>query len=238
MKPNNPVLPHFRIQCLLAAALFSLPLASACSDDEAPPPEPPVFSLTITDLEGGEGSARPHCDGTLAVSVSITPGRDFKLRPVHACGSSGACGYVLTEALTPEGEVLAQATSVTTTVVLQIDPARLGELSRVRATLIRGVDQQVFRNPDGEAVSVEVEPTIALPDGCDDVGVGGASSGGASSGGASSGGAGQAGAAGEVAGAPNGGAPAGGAPTTDAGAPSFGGACCGGGGEAGVTAGG
>jgi hypothetical protein len=231
MKLFKTRIPHLRIQPWLAAVLFSFPLASACSDDEAAPAEPTVFSVEIADLEGDDGVASPRCDGTLAVTVRISPAALFKLRPLHACGSSSSCGYVRAEALTSDGEVLAQATSVTTTALLRIEPTRLPELAGVRASLIRGADGEVVTNSDGGEVSVQVEPTVTLPEGCDDLGAGGAANGGAANGGAANGGAanggaanggagGQAGAPGELGGA--GGAPAGGAPT-DAGAPNGGG---------------
>lgn len=210
-------LPSLRIRPALKpwllAALAAVPLTSACGDDEAAPTPPATFSLAIVDLDSGDGEvARPRCDGTLAVTVAITPASRFTLQPPHACGSSGACGFVRTEALASDGTRLATAESVTTTTVLQLDPARLPELATVRASLVRGVDGELVKNPDRAEVTTEVEPIVSLPTDCEMPGGGGAGgqgaggqgAGGQGAGGQSAGG--QGGAAAELGGADAGGA--------------------------------
>jgi hypothetical protein len=192
----------------LVAVTLALPLAFACSEDEAPPAKPPTFELEIVGLDGDDAQvARPRCDGTLGVTVAISPSGRFSLRPPHACGTSKLCGYVRAEAFDSAGELLAKSEAVTTTALLELDPARLPELARIRATLIRGVDQEIVTNPDDAEVTVEIEPTVVLPEGCDTTGQGGAGAGGSSAGG-SPGAAG----AGDGAGANAGGATSGGAP--------------------------
>ena len=159
----------------LLGALVALPLTSACGDEEAAPVVPPTFALQIIDLEGGNDRelARPRCDGTLAVTVAISPRGSFTLRPPRACGASRACGFVRVEALTTEGELLAQADSVTTTAVLQVAPTRLPELAKVRASLVRGLDGSLVTNPDAAEVTSEVTPVVELPADCEQTGAGG-----------------------------------------------------------------
>lgn len=187
------------------ATLSCVAFGGACGGDEAPPPAPVEYTITIDDLDGqGVDSVKLRCDlsqqgeftGTLAVTVSYPPSLEFTPRPAFACGSSTRCGYVHLEGLTADGEVLASVDTATRQGVLVFrDRARLPELSQIRATLMRGLDQEPVLNPDDEPVEASVRPTFEQPD-CDQPapgagGVGGANPGlggaGSDAGGAGSG---------------------------------------------------
>jgi hypothetical protein len=167
---------------LLAAALGTLALGGACSSDEAPPPTPITFSVEVTTLDGQapDEAVELRCDGSLAVAVATTPielGRQFLLRPAHACGASTRCGYVRIEGLDDAGEVVATVDTATTEGVLTLDLASLP--SQIRVSLIRGVDQKPLLNPDKTEVTGSVTPSFVVPTCAEVPGGGGAGAGGA-----------------------------------------------------------
>jgi hypothetical protein len=169
------------VQRLLLAALMSLPLGSACSSDEAAPEAPSTFGVSIVALDGealGDAPVALHCDGTLAVEVGISSEpeeRPFIVLPSRACGVVSRCGYVRLEALDSGGGVLARVDTAATTGLLRLPPDRLAELSAIRASLIRGIDDEPVLNPDQSEVSSSIAPTFQVPTDCPppDLGAGG-----------------------------------------------------------------
>jgi len=196
---------------LVTAALCCLPLGSACSSDDDAPVTPTTFGVEVTSLDGrapdasielrcdsgGPGAADIDATGgardlgaspgffsTLVVAVATTPtdlSKQFVLRPAHACGSSTRCGYVRIEGLDESGQVLTSVDTATNEGVLELDLAHLP--TQVRVSLIRGLDQEILKNPDKTDVSSSVTPTFVVPD-CVEASPGGAGgAGGAASGG-------------------------------------------------------
>lgn len=208
-----------RVHRLLLACLLAIPLSSACGDDEPVTP-PPDLTLSISALDGlPTDTTEPlRCDGLL-VQLEITPPRAFTLRPPNACGTSPRCGYVRFEALDADGDVLASVDTVTTVGLLEPPPEALERLSQIRATLLRGTDQEPVQNTDASEVSTSVGVKRPPPAACDAPPSGGAGAGGAPSNagaggaptGAGAGGVPTSAGAGGQAGAESGGAPGGGA---------------------------
>jgi hypothetical protein len=192
------------VQRLLIAASLLLPAAGACNSSSSDDTTTVItFTLAITQLDGhapGEafslrcdqpgtpgsnGTPASGLHSTLAVTVSIAtdPDNSFALRPANACGESTRCGYVHIEALDESGAVLAGVDTATLEGVLDIpfvsaDPAKVAQ---IRATLLRGLDQEPLKNPDNSAVVATASAEIAAPEDCKliDTGSGGAASGGA-----------------------------------------------------------
>jgi hypothetical protein len=162
---------------LLLAAVCCLSFGGACSSDSTAPTEPIVFSVMVSDLEGNavDKPVNLRCDGTLAVGVVISsePANKFTLRPAYACGTSTRCGYVRVEGLTADGKVLARVDTSTLAGVLVVDPARLAELSQIKLSVFRGLDQQPLQNPDNTDVTAAISPVFVVPSSCV-MGVGGA----------------------------------------------------------------
>lgn len=206
-----PRLPSPRIQRLFLASLLALPLGFACSSDDTTPDPPITFTVEIASLDGkalGSEAVELHCDGTLAVEVTLTSDpadRPFILRPSQACGASGRCGYVRIAAFDANGEELTHVDTASTVGVLHLSPAQLPLLNKLQAQLVRGVDDELLLNPDQGEVWASVSPTFQVPSDCPppDGGMGGAGQGGAGS---------NAGGAGGGPGAAEGGAPSGGVP--------------------------
>jgi hypothetical protein len=172
---------------LLLAAAVCLPLGSACSDDEAPPPTPTTFGVEISSLDGkapgdtiglrcdqggpsnaaGGAAATPGVFSTLVVGVTLSPdalSTRFILRPANACGTSKRCGYVRIEGLDDAGQVVARVDTVTTEGVLQLNFGALP--TQLRATLINGVTQEVLQNPDKTDVTTSITPSFVVPAEC------------------------------------------------------------------------
>jgi len=220
---------------LLGATLLGAAIAPGCGSD-APSTEAPVtLGVSITSIDG-KGSDEPvllHCDGTIAVQVTLSADPDerrFVLRPARACGTSGRCGYVRLEALDSADQALAVVDTATTAGVLQLSSDDLARVTQIRAGLRRGIDDEPVINPDQAEVTTIATPTFVPPSTCPvSRGAGGDGAGGAPSQG---GAAGQTmalgGSAGESAGGTAGaagafgaaGEPAGGAPNALGGAPS------------------
>jgi hypothetical protein len=146
-----------------------------------------------------------QCNGKLAVAVSLSTSIErveFILRPRHACGASKRCGYVRVEGLDGSGDPLVQVDTVTTTGLLELEPASRELLAQVRVTLISGVDQKAIVNADGTEVSQVISPTFTVLGDCPvDEGMGGQGGGGAGgmgTGGAAGGEPGESGGAGGV----------------------------------------
>jgi hypothetical protein len=182
----NPSFLRFSspVSRLLVAALACLAVGNACSGDSTAPATPTTFGVQVSLLDGkpidepvalrcdhGGAHAADTADAfsTLAVSVSLTPlesSRNFVLRPANACGTSTRCGFVRLEALDATGGVLAVTDTVTTEGVLALGLEQLPELTQVRASLVRGVDQQPLQNPDKTVVEAIVSPTFVVPRDC------------------------------------------------------------------------
>ena len=180
---------------LLVAALGCLPLGNACSSDSTTPEATTTFGVEVVSLDGQapNGSVNVRCDrggpaantaapgaggasdgapsagafSTLRVVLSLTPTDPallFVLRPANACGSSTRCGYIHIEGLDAAGGVLSSVDTATSEGVLQLDLQQLP--TRVRVSLIRGIDRKPLQNPDGTDVAVEVTPTFVAPSAC------------------------------------------------------------------------
>jgi hypothetical protein len=216
----NPRSFHFSKSTarLVTAALCCLPLGSACSSDDDAPVTPTTFGVEVTSLDGrapdatiqlrcdsggpaavdidatggaGDVDASPGFFSTLVVAVATTPtdlSKQFVLRPAHACGSSTRCGYVRIEGLDESGQVLTSVDTATNEGVLELDLAHLP--TQLRVSLIRGLDQEILKNPDKTDVTSSVTPSFVVPD-CMETSPGGL---GGAGGAASSGNAGEAGA--------------------------------------------
>jgi hypothetical protein len=177
-----------RLQRWLVVGLLSMPLGSACSSDDTTTETPNTFGLKITALDGkSPGMDVPlHCDGTLAVTVELTPpkpdeNRPFLLYPLHACGALTRCGYVRIQALTSAGDEIAHVDVSAKEGVLRLTAEKgdpVPEVGEIRASLIRGIDDEPYVNPDQSEVTASVSPTFVVPDpaGCPppDSGTGGA----------------------------------------------------------------
>ncbi len=159
-------------------------IGNACSSDSAAPAAPITFGIGVSLLDGhpvdepvelrcdhgGPGAATAtEAFSTLAVTVALTPleaGRNFVLSPANACGSSKRCGFVRIAALDATGGVLAHADTVTTEGVLKLAVEQLPDLTQVKVSLIRGLDQQPLQNPDKTEVNHIVTPTFVVPSDC------------------------------------------------------------------------
>lgn len=196
-----------RFASLARAGWLALGICSfsgACDSSSDTAPTSITFSIAIDHVEQSSNLEQVHlrCDhraglalSTLSVGVAISsdPPDNFVLRPANACGQSSRCGYVRIIALSATGDVLASVDTATTEGVLELPVARLAELSKIEARLVRGLDQALLENPDGAPVTASIEPTFTIPGDCVDEspqpGTGGASNGGApNDGGAPSGG--------------------------------------------------
>jgi len=212
-------------QSLFLAALGCVSFGGACSNDDVAPPDDVTYGLTITalDHDGFDDPVPLRCDGTLAVTVSLRPAEQFALRPANACGESLRCGYFRLEGVDADGASLARVDTATSEGVLRLALEQLPALAHIRASLIRGFDQEPVLNPDQTPVEASVSPTFVAPADCSvpdgSGGAGGETSSGGGAGGeaSSGGGAGGQPALGGAGGAPDlqvgGGAGAGGAPT-------------------------
>jgi hypothetical protein len=213
-------------QSLFLAALGCVSFGGACSNDDAAPPDDVTYGLTITALDHGgfEDPVPLRCGATLAVTVSLQPAEQFALRPANACGESLRCGYFRLEGVDADGASLARVDTATSEGVLRLALDQLPALAHIRASLIRGFDQEPVLNPDQTPVEAIVSPTFVAPADCSvpdgSGGAGGETSSPGGAGGETSspgGAAGQPAALGGAGGAPdlqpNGGAGAGGAPT-------------------------
>jgi hypothetical protein len=161
-----------RLQRWLVLGLLSMPLGSACSSDDAVPETPNTFGVKISALDGQSPKAdvQLHCDGTLAVTVELTAedtNRPFLLYPSHACGALVRCGYVRIQALSSAGDEIAHVDVSAKEGVLRLtanDTDPVPEVGEIRASLIRGMDDEPYVNPDQTEVTTSVSPTFVLPD--------------------------------------------------------------------------
>jgi hypothetical protein len=204
-------------QRMFLATVACVALGGACGGDDTVPLEPVSFEVSIDRVNGGSTREVPlRCDGTLSVSVSISPADTFALRPANACGTSARCGYVHFEALTESGDVLASADSATVEGVLRLrDLDAASSLHTLTASLRSGVDQKTLLDAEGDEVTTRVTPAFTLPEDCEATGAGGAGGSGNEPSPGGAGGASEGGAGGEP---PLGGAGAGGITAGGAGA--------------------
>lgn len=174
--------PHRRFASLARAGWLALGICSfsgACDSSSDSAPTPITFSIAIDRVEQNTDLAQVNlrCDhragaalSTLSVGVSISsdPADNFVLRPANACGESVRCGYVRITALSTTDDVLASVDTATAEGVLELPIARLPELAKLEAQLVRGLDQQPLENPDGEPVVASIEPAFVIPTDCVD----------------------------------------------------------------------
>jgi hypothetical protein len=177
-------------QSVLCVALGAL-LGGACDSSDDAPAEQVDFNIAITQIDDvtvtgdGESQLTLRCDGSLAVTVQVTPADLFFWRPANACAEGSSCGYVRLEALRQDHTRLGEPVETATTAgVLQIPTAQLAELAVVHAVLVQGYDQEPIETKAGSPVEDFRALSVVLPENCGEASGGAPNAGGAPGGGA------------------------------------------------------